>query len=1711
VHTNASGVLSTGAVALGTDTTGNYVATLGALTGLTTTGNTGAGGTPTLAVSYGSGANTAVQGNTTLVCASGSGNLSGGGNTITLGAGGSCGGISITNAPTFSTSVTTPTLTSTGALSVSSTGANDLTLTSGSGSIVVGASTVKGSGNLTFDLNNVANDTYTITNSDATHTASLNVEGSGTFGTGLTVSAGGAAITGNSTITGTLSGLTGLTVASGGANITGGLTAAGTITFGGLNSVGIVHTNASGQLSTSSVALGTDTTGNYVATLGALTGLTTTGNTGAGSTPTLAVTYGSTANTAVQGNTTLVCASGSGNLSGGGNTITLGTGGTCGGISITNAPTFSTSVTTPLVTNAGALTVSTTGLGNDLTLASGSNNVILNATTVQRAGNSLTFDLNTAGASTLTITNSNASNAASLSVEGSGSFGTGLTVSAGGANITGNSTITGTLSGLTGLTVASGGASITGNSTITGTLTGLTGLTVASGGASISGGLNNNNGGITSAGTISGLTGLTFTSGGLNLNNGGITNTGSIAGATSISLNGAISGGTTYSGSGNINTTAGAIQTNSTTRIDNSGNLTNIGNLTGTGAVTITSTGPANDLTLTSGSSIVNLNATSVKTTAGLSFDLNNAANDTFTITNSGTGVAGLSVEGAGTFGTGITVSAGGIGVTGNSTIAGTLTGLTGLTVASGGASVSGGINNNAGGITNAGTISGLTGLTFTSGGLNLNNGGITNTGSIAGATSITLNGAISGGTTYSGSGNINTTGGAIQTNSTTRIDNSGNLTNIGNLTGTGAVTVTSTGVSSDLTLTSGSGIVNLNAASLKTTAGLAFDLTNASNDTFSINNSGAGVAGLSVEGGGSFGANVQVTAGGITVTGNSTVTGTLSGLTGLTVASGGASITGNSTITGTLSGLTGLTVASGGANITGGLTAAGTVTLSGLNSVGVVHTNASGVLSTSAVVLGTDTSGNYVNTVTVGNGLTVSGVGTPNATASLGLDVTTTGTTATTSTNSGLETDASGLKLLGGCSNGQLLKWNGSAWACAADNTGLSDSRLKTNVANLGSVLDNLKSVRVVNYNFDCLNGLLTSLRLDCTNHTGIISQELASLFPNLVYQDAQGYYEVDFGALNFYTLQGVVELANKIDSAGNATLNSVSTNGTLRLTSAGALQNITGLTMTGGASISGGINNNSGGITNAGSITGVGSNITGTAGLTIASGGSGDLTLNSGSGTLKFGTSTLQRVGSGTTTIDLSDTLATSLKLTNTGVAGVADLNLDDGSLKTIGTTRLTNAGALQNITGLTITSGGASITGNSTISGTLSGLTGLTVASGGASISGGLNNNSGGVTNIGAISGVTGINSTASYTVDLSNLTNTTLTLTNSNLTGTAGLSVEGGGSFGANLAVTAGGASITGNSTISGTLSGLTGLTVASGGATITGTLNVTTGYSINGTAGTTVTCTNSDYLKAMVIKNGIVTGQAGCAGVGLSDERLKTNITPLDGSVLDKIKNVNAVNFTFDCSNSYFATSNTDCQQGMQTGVLAQEVAQLFPDLVSQDDFGYYHVDYQGLSVYNLRAVKEIAQHMNSLGDANFNNLTVNNLNFTGDLALGAGLTVGGTAEFNGHSIFDGTVVFGDAVTFNGPVTFNNQTHFSSNTGGYATVHAGQSSVHVTFQNAYDVAPIVSATLGNGSFARYSTNNVTATGFDIVLELPAVSDLQFSWLALSVTNPTTSSQ
>ena len=97
----------------------------------------------------------------------------------------------------------------------------------------------------------------------------------------------------------------------------------GSVSFDGSANADITAT-----IQANSVALGTDTTGDYVENLGVGTGVTIGSNTGEGSSPTISVDYGSTANTAVQGNTSLTIQGTTNEIEVTGGGVTLGSGGT---------------------------------------------------------------------------------------------------------------------------------------------------------------------------------------------------------------------------------------------------------------------------------------------------------------------------------------------------------------------------------------------------------------------------------------------------------------------------------------------------------------------------------------------------------------------------------------------------------------------------------------------------------------------------------------------------------------------------------------------------------------------------------------------------------------------------------------------------------------------------------------------------------------------------------------------------------------------------------------------------------------------------------------------------------------------------------------------------------------------------------------------------------------------------------------------------------------------------------------------------------------------------------------------------------------------------------------------------------------------------------------------------------------------------------------
>jgi hypothetical protein len=115
---------------------------------------------------------------------------------------------------------------------------------------------------------------------------------------------------------------------------------------------------------------------------------------------------------------------------------------------------------------------------------------------------------------------------------------------------------------------------------------------------------------------------------------------------------------------------------------------------------------------------------------------------------------------------------------------------------------------------------------------------------------------------------------------------------------------------------------------------------------------------------------------------------------------------------------------------------------------------------------------------------------------------------------------------------------------------------------------------------------------------------------------------------------------------------------------------------------------------------------------------------------------------------------------------------------------------------------------------------------------------------------------------------------------------------------------------------------------------------------------------------------IGTGTNGCvedrngtviAGACSSDLRFKKNITPF-GNVLNNFSKLRPVNFSWrvgEFPNKYFGDNQS-------FGLIAQEVEQAFPDLVSTDEQGYKVVNYSKLPLLTIQAVKELKSENDSL-------------------------------------------------------------------------------------------------------------------------------------------------
>jgi len=172
-------------------------------------------------------------------------------------------------------------------------------------------------------------------------------------------------------------------------------------------------------------------------------------------------------------------------------------------------------------------------------------------------------------------------------------------------------------------------------------------------------------------------------------------------------------------------------------------------------------------------------------------------------------------------------------------------------------------------------------------------------------------------------------------------------------------------------------------------------------------------------------------------------------------------------------------------------------------------------------------------------------------------------------------------------------------------------------------------------------------------------------------------------------------------------------------------------------------------------------------------------------------------------------------------------------------------------------------------------------------------------------------------------------------------TGGLTVAAGG-----LTVSAGGASITGDSSItSGTLTVASGLTVSAGGATITAG-----GLTVNAGATSSITSTNISLVGTTQVTGALnVTGDV--TAFFSSDSRLKDNREKIP-SPLEKIKKISGISFDWNKDSG---------KSGKDYGVIAQEIEQIMPEIVTTREDGYKAVRYEKLIPLLIEAIKELAK------------------------------------------------------------------------------------------------------------------------------------------------------
>jgi hypothetical protein len=327
-------------------------------------------------------------------------------------------------------------------------------------------------------------------------------------------------------------------------------------------------------------------------------------------------------------------------------------------------------------------------------------------------------------------------------------------------------------------------------------------------------------------------------------------------------------------------------------------------------------------------------------------------------------------------------------------------------------------------------------------------------------------------------------------------------------------------------------------------------------------------------------------------------------------------------------------------------------------------------------------------------------------------------------------------------------------------------------------------------------------------------------------------------------------------------------------------------------------------------------------------------------------------------------------STAITNNRFTGNLAGTVTNTGINSFGTVIVTSGTESENIsTGALRVTGGVGISGRlnlggdlAVVSGTASGstTTGALTVTGGVGISGRLNlggdlavvsGTASGSTTTGALTvtggvGVSGRISTTDLTV-----TNTI----NGGITGNAGTVTNG--------VYTVGDQTIAGTKTFSSVISG--GITGNAG--TVTNGVYTVGNQSISGIKSFTDNTASSSISTGTIV----VTGGVGISGAifaggdvtafATSDSRLKTNIQNIT-MALDKVSRLNGVEFYWNDRARELYPERTE----KDVGVIAQEVQEVLPEIVTERDNGYLAVRYEKIVPLLIEAIKELRAELDEL-------------------------------------------------------------------------------------------------------------------------------------------------